>query len=207
MSLQPGTTDSSLSPSTVPLFVGTPPVRRFTVDQYHRMIETGILTENDHVELLDGWILEMSPVGPPHATCVSLIVDALQQKLPSGWLIRAQSPITLAAGEPEPDVTVVQGSIRDYRDRHPSGPDIGLLVEVADSSLQFDRLQKRPQYAAAGIPEYWIVNLVDRCLEVYSEPITNGDYQRRHVVDASGSVEVQLAGRSVGQIAVVDLLP
>jgi Uma2 family endonuclease len=207
MSLQPGTTDSSLSPSTVPLIVGTPPVRRFTVDQYHRMIETGILTENDHVELLDGWILEMSPVGPPHATCVSLIVDALQQKLPSGWLIRAQSPITLAAGEPEPDVTVVQGSIRDYRDRHPSGPDIGLLVEVADSSLQFDRLQKRPQYAAAGIPEYWIVNLVDRCLEVYSEPITNGDYQRRHVVDASGSVEVQLAGRSVGQIAVVDLLP
>jgi Uma2 family endonuclease len=191
----------------VPLFVGTPPVRRFTVDQYHRMIETGILAENDRVELLDGWILEKSPVGPPHATCVSLIVDALQQKLPSGWLIRAQSPITLAAGEPEPDVTVVQGSIRDYRDRHPSGPDIGLLVEVADSSLQFDRLQKRPQYAAAGIPEYWIVNLVDRCLEVYSEPITNGDYQRRHVVDASGSVEVQLAGRSVGQIAVVDLLP
>jgi Uma2 family endonuclease len=207
MSLQPGTTDSSLSPSTVPLFVGTPPVRRFTVDQYHRMIETGILTENDHVELLDGWILEMSPIGPPHATCVSLILDALQQKLPSGWLIRAQSPITLAAGEPEPDVTVVRGSIRDYRDRHPGGPDIGLVIEVADSSLQFDRLQKRPQYAAAAIPEYWIVNLIDRCLEVYADPVTDGDYQRRHVVDASGSVEVQLAGRSVGQIAVVDLLP
>jgi Uma2 family endonuclease len=207
MSLQPGTTDSSLSPSTVPLFVGTPPVRRFTVDQYHRMIETGILTENDHVELLDGWILEMSPIGPPHATCVSLILDALQQKLPSGWLIRAQSPITLAAGEPEPDVTVVRGSIRDYRDRHPGGPDIGLVIEVADSSLQFDRLQKRPQYAAAAIPEYWIINLIDRCLEVYADPVTDGDYQRRHVVDASGSVEVQLAGRSVGQIAVVDLLP
>jgi Uma2 family endonuclease len=182
-------------------------VRRFTVDQYHRMIETGILTENDHVELLDGWILEMSPIGPPHATCVSLILDALQQKLPSGWLIRAQSPITLAAGEPEPDVTVVRGSIRDYRDRHPGGPDIGLVIEVADSSLQFDRLQKRPQYAAAAIPEYWIVNLIDRCLEVYADPVTDGDYQRRHVVDASGSVEVQLAGRSVGQIAVVDLLP
>jgi Uma2 family endonuclease len=207
MSLQPGTTDSSLSPSTVPLFVGTPPVRRFTVDQYHRMIETGILAENDRVELLDGWILEKSPVGPPHATCVSLIVDALQQKLPSGWLIRAQSPITLAAGEPEPDVTVVQGSIRDYRDRHPSGPDIGLLVEVADSSLQFDRLQKRPQYAAAAIPEYWIINLIDRCLEVYADPAPDGDYQRRQVVDASGSVEVQLAGRCVGQISVVDLLP
>ena len=206
MSLQPGTTDSSLSPSTVPLFVGTPPVRRFTVDQYHRMIETGILTENDHVELLDGWILEMSPIGPPHATCVSLILDALQQKLPSGWLIRAQSPITLAAGEPEPDVTVVRGSIRDYRDRHPGGPDIGLVIEVADSSLQFDRLQKRPQYAAAAIPEYWIINLIDRCLEVHRDP-SAGDYQSRQVVEANRSVKVQIAGTSFDQIAVADLLP
>lgn len=207
MSMQPATTDSSLSPSTVPLVVGTQPVHRFTVDKYHRMIETGILAENDRVELLDGWILEESPIGPPDATCVSLIIEALQHMLPAGCCIRAQVPITLATGEPEPDVTVVRGGIRDYRDHHPYGADVALVIEVADSPLQFDRLQKRPQYAAAGIPEYWIVNLIDRCLEVYADPIADGDYQRRHVVAASGSVELHIAGQSAGKISVADLLP
>lgn len=205
--MQFGTTDSSLSPPPVPLVVGTQPVRRFSVDEYHRMIETGILTENDRVELLDGWILEMSPIGPPHMTCVGLVASVLQEMLPRGWSVRAQGPITLENGEPEPDVTVVRGGIRDYRDHHPYGADVALVIEVADSSLQFDRLQKRPQYATAGIPENWIVNLIDRCLEVYSEPATDGDYQSRRVVDASGSVEVQIAGQSAGQIAVADLLP
>jgi Uma2 family endonuclease len=207
MSTQPGTTDSSLLPPAVPLVVGTQPVRRFSVDEYHRMIETGILSENDHVELLDGWILEMSPIGPPHASCVRLLSTLLQEVLPTDWFVSIQSPITLENGEPEPDVTVVRGGIRDYRDHHPYGADVALVIEVADSSLQFDRLQKRTQYAAAGIPEYWIVNLIDRCLEVYRDPATDSDYQGRHVVDASGSVELQIAGKSVGQIAVADLLP
>jgi Uma2 family endonuclease len=174
------------------------------------MIETGILGEDDRVELLDGWIIEMSPIGPPHATCVGLIAAALQNILPSGWFLRLQDPITLATSEPEPDLAIVRGNLRDYSDRHPGGDDIGLMIEVADASLQFDRLQKRAQYAMAGIVQYWIVNLVDRCVELHRGPAPGDrgiDYRDRQVITADGTVELILDGQSVGSIAVADILP
>jgi Uma2 family endonuclease len=170
------------------------------------MIEAGILGENDRVELVDGWIVEMSPIGPPHMTCVSLIVAALQQRLPPGWNVRIQGPVTLPNSEPEPDVTVVRGGIRDYRNRHPSINDIALVVEVADATLQFDRIQKRAQYALAEIPEYWIVNLIDRCLELHRNP-ARGDYRTRDVLNADASVNLFLAGQIVASIPIIDILP
>jgi Uma2 family endonuclease len=170
------------------------------------MIETGILDENDRVELVNGWIVEMSPIGPPHATCVRLVRAALQEIMPTGWLVLVQDPITLHTGEPEPDLTVVRGGIRDYRDRHPGGSDIGLVIEVADATLQFDRVQKRAQYATAGISEYWIVNLIDRCLEVHRGP-AGGDYPTPQIIHNDGLVELNLAGRQVAKLAVADFLP
>jgi Uma2 family endonuclease len=210
MSVQNVSADTPFAATSFPLAVAAPPVRRFTVDQYHRMIETGILGENDRVELLDGWIIEKSPIGPPHMTCVRLIVAILQEQLPAGWHARMQGPITLATSEPEPDITVVRGAIRDYRDRHSGAGDVGLLIEVADASLQFDRVQKRVQYAIAGIAQYWIVNLVDRCVELHRGPARGDrgiDYQDRQIVKADGTVELILDGQHVGSIVVADILP
>jgi Uma2 family endonuclease len=206
MSIQPAFSDAQFPATLLPLSAGMLPVRRFTVDEYHRMIETGILGENDRVELVDGWIVHMSPIGPPHMTCVHLVMNALQDKLPDGWIVRSQGPITLATSEPEPDVTVVRGKVRDYRDRHPGGDVVALVVEVADTSLQFDRLQKGSQYAAAGIPEYWIVNLIDRAVEVYRGP-AGGRYPAPKIVSADARLELILAGNHVGSLAVPDLLP
>jgi Uma2 family endonuclease len=206
MSVQHVTSDISFPAAVVPIAVAAPPLRRFTVDQYHRMIETGILGENDRVELVDGWIIEMSPIGPPHVTCVNLIVAALQDRLPAGWNVRTQSPVTLETGEPEPDLAIVRGNVRDYSDRHPGGADIGLLIEVADASLQFDRTQKRLEYARAGIAQYWIVNLVNRNLEAHRNP-AGGDYTNREVIGADGSVELALGGKSIGKLNVADFLP
>lgn len=203
----PHSASDALFPATIwPLSANAPPVRRFTVDQYHRMIETGILGENDRVELIDGWIIDMSPIGPPHATCVALILAALRDRLPPGWILRAQDPITLDSSEPEPDIAVVRGAVRDYRDHHPGGADIGLVIEVADASLQFDRDQKRGQYATAGIPEYWIVNLNSRCLEVYRSPV-GGDYKVPEILGVDSTVELNVAEQSFGKFTVADFLP
>jgi Uma2 family endonuclease len=206
MSTQSDTTLATGATFT-PFVAGAPPVRRFTVDEYHRMIETGILSENDRVELLDGWILEMSPIGPPHATCVSLVCAALQERVPQGAVIRAQSPITLPNSEPEPDVVVADGSIRDYAEHHPSAVEIALVVEVADSTLDFDRRQKRIEYARAGIREYWIVNLIDRQLEVFRDPAPSGDYTIREIIDADGTIKWLVSGAASIALAVADLLP
>jgi Uma2 family endonuclease len=183
-----------------------PPVRRFTVDEYHRMIDAGILGANDRVELVSGWIVEMSPIGPPHMTSVGLILAALQECMPTGWTVRVQGPITLRTGEPQPDLVVARGNLRDYSDRHPGCADIGLLIEVADASLQFDRTQKRQEYANANISEYWIVNLVNRCVEVYRSP-SSGDYSDREVIGAAGAVQLNLAGQYVGKFPLTDFLP
>lgn len=188
----------------VPL--GPATLRRFTVDQYHRMIEANIIGENDRVELVDGWIVEMSPIGPPHMTCVSLLAAALQERLPRGWTVRVQGPVTLANSEPEPDIAIVRGSIRDYVRRHPSGDDIGLVIEVADTSLPFDRQEKLLQYAAASIREYWIVNLIDRCVETYWKP-SGGAYGEHDVVSTDGRLKLNLPGSETVTFSVAEILP
>jgi Uma2 family endonuclease len=167
--------DNYASTTMSPVGIAFPAMRRFSVDEYHRMIENGILGENDRVELIDGWIVEMSPIGPPHATCVALLIAQLHDRLPADWILRVQSPITILSSEPEPDIVIARGSIRDFSLRHPTSVEIGIIIEAADASLHFDRQQKRKQYALANIAEYWIVNLVNRQLEVHRRP-QNGDY-------------------------------
>ena len=192
------------------LVVPTEPVWRFSVAQYHQMIRLGILTEDDPVELLEGWIIQKMPKNPPHRAATKLTRNALEEIVPEGWYVDAQEPITLLDSEPEPDVVVVRGDTRDYLDRHPGSPDLALVVEIADSTLERDRTSKKRLYARAGIPVYWIVNLPEQKLEVYTEPIDLAQeptYQQRQDYSLSDEVSVAIEGREVGRLTVRDLLP
>lgn len=144
--------------------------RRFSVAEYHKLIEIGILTEDDNLELLDGYLVHKMSRNPPHDAALQLIQETLPRLLPAGWCLRMQSAITLSRSEPEPDGAIVRGNARTYIAQHPKPADIGFVIEVADSTLDGDRIDKGRIYAEAGIAYYWIVNLVDRQIEVYSLP-------------------------------------
>ncbi|MCI0636706.1 MAG: Uma2 family endonuclease, partial [Actinobacteria bacterium] len=147
----------------------SPPARRWTRDEYYRMAETGILRPDDRVELIDGEILTKSPQRSVDATAVLLSQEALHAAFGAGFDVRPQLPLALGeASEPEPDLAVVPGVPRDYRESHPTTA--LLVVEVAETSLAFDRGGKQALYARAGIPEYWIVDLVEGTLEVFRSP-------------------------------------
>lgn len=185
---------------------------RFTVSQYHEMINAGILGENDRIELLEGGILHMSPKGPRHVFTVQELSARLSPLLPADWHLRSRDPLMLVGSEPEPDLAIVRGSRRDYATRHPCPGEIGLVIEVADSSLELDRGVKQRIYAAAGIPLYWLINLAARNVEVFSLP-SSGDeqtpasYQSCREFDDQGAIEIELAGKQLGEIRVGDLMP
>jgi Uma2 family endonuclease len=143
--------------------------RLWTRVEYDRLIALGIIQEDERLELLAGELVLRDRQSPGHAFAIQSLSEALQDAIGSGSHVRVLSPIALdSESEPEPDLSVVPGAIRDYRDDHPSQPT--LLVEVADTSLVFDREHKGSLYARARLPEYWVVNLVDSVLEVYREP-------------------------------------
>jgi Uma2 family endonuclease len=181
------------------------PVRQFTVDEYHLLIQTGILKDDERLELLDGWITPKMPRNPPHDAYIDQVEEALRARLPAGWRLRVQSAITLSQSEPEPDIAVVPGPASRYRTHHPGPAEIALLVEVADSSLERDRNDKGPIYAQASIGEYWIVNLVDHIVEVYTSP-TGTAYQQRQDYTLADVIPLHLFGQVVGQVPVVELL-
>lgn len=176
--------------------------RRWTRQEYDRMVEAGIFGPEDRIELLDGEILEVTPQGTPHSVAIRLVEIALGPLAAGQFDVRGQMPIALdGLSEPEPDVAVVRGGPRDYLDDHPAAP--VLVVEVSATSLEHDRGRKLRAYARNGVPEYWIVNLPDHCLEVYREPAGDayGSVQRLRSAD-----EVQpLFAPSM--VSVADLLP
>jgi Uma2 family endonuclease len=145
-------------------------IRRFKRVEYERLTELGVFKPGERLELLDGLLVVREPQATPHATAVRLALGALRAAFGTSWLVETQLPIALDdASEPEPDVSVVPGDARSYREAHPSHP--VLVVEVADTSLGEDRTLKGGLYARASIPDYWIVNLPDRVLEVHREPV------------------------------------
>jgi Uma2 family endonuclease len=184
---------------------------RFTVGQYHRMIEAGVLTENDRVELIEGQIVPKMTHNPPHDTSVDLTQSEITAVLPEGWRVRVQSAITIpgADSEPEPDVAVVRGPARRYRRSHPQSKDIALLIEVADATLRSDRTTKQQLYAGARIPVYWIVNLIDSCVEVYTLPRGGRSpaYRQRQDYAANDAVPLVIEDREIARIPVRELLP
>ena len=153
---------------------------RFTVDEFARMGEAGIFTEDDRVELIDGEILEMTPIGPPHAWFVDRLTELIVTRLAGRAHVRVQNPVRLDRHtEPQPDLVVARRS-DVYAERHPEPGDILLIIEVADSSLRYDRLEKVPRYGKAGIPETWLADIEARAVTVCTEPVPNG-YARQQV--------------------------
>lgn len=181
---------------------------RMGIDQYHAMIDAGILTDDDPVELLEGWLVFKMPKKPLHRVATRLVRTAIDEVLPDGWYVDAQEPITLADSEPEPDVVVVKGDTRQYLDRHPGPGDIALVVEVSDTTLQRDREAKKRAYARAGIPAYWIVNLVESVVEVYSQPESErADYLKQQTYSIEDSILVMIDNMAVGEIKIASLFP
>ncbi len=185
-------------------------IYRLSVEQYHEMARRGILTEDDPVELLEGWLVIKVTKNPPHRIATHLTRKALEDLLPKGWYVDSQEPITTDDSEPEPDVVVVRGDTREYPDRHPAPTDIAMVVEVADDSLHRDRTLKKRLYARAGIPIYWIVNLLDKRVEVYTQPVVTekaADYRQQVDYGPSDMIPLIIGGKEVGRMAVRDLLP
>jgi len=187
-----------------------PSLHRWSRHEYGRLIDHGFLDEDDPIELLDGLLLVKEPQHSPHRTAVLLAAKALERAFGEGVFVQTQSPIILDdRSEPEPDVCVVRGAPRDYLAAHPTRP--VLVVEVAQSGLTLARGRKAAAYARSGIADYWIVNLLDRALEVHREPARPGP-ARRHWGYASiqtlspGATVTPLAAPAAA-IRIADLLP
>ena len=185
-------------------------VKRWTLDEYHRMVEGGYLGEDDDVELLEGWIVPKMPRNPPHDDAIEEINYALLEILPKEWRIRIQSAlsIAIASSEPEPDLFVYR-SKHARRGKHPTPEITPLVIEVSDSTLNRDRTVKQRIYARARIPVYWIVNLPDRQVEVYTDPsgpTRSPKYRSKRYYRNGASVPVVVGGEEVGRIAVSALL-
>jgi Uma2 family endonuclease len=150
--------------------------RHFNIAEYYRMMEAGILSESDHVELIDGEVVEMSPIGSRHAACVDRLNKFLNKL--DDVIVRVQNPIRLDDfSEPQPDITLLRMRPDYYAQGHPTSSDVLLVIEVADSSTEFDRIVKLPLYAEALMPEFWLVNLPDERVEVFSHP-SSGAFQK-----------------------------
>jgi Uma2 family endonuclease len=182
-----------------------PPIYRLSVDEYERLAGTAVL-DDPQVELIDGYLVKKMPKYPPHIWVVDLLVEMLRAMLPGFWC-RKEDPVRIPQfDEPEPDISIARGSRNDYRSRIPEPRDIALLVEVAETTLDRDQGPKLDAYAHGRIPVYWIVNLVDRRVEVYSDP--NGDgYSTRRDFVAGQEVPVVIDGIEVGTVAVDAILP
>lgn len=172
------------------------PRRRFTVAEYEAMARTGVLREDDRVELLDGEIVVRTPIGPPHAGVVKRLNRLLVTGLGEAAIVGVQDPLRLSArSEPEPDLVVARPRSDDYTDGHPGPDDALLVIEVADSSLAVDRGVKVPLYAAAGIAEVWLVDLAAGAVHV----------QRSPAGSAYSDIQTLRRGDSVAPLAFPDL--
>lgn len=180
-------------------------LHRWTREEYERMAAKGFFRPGEKVELIEGIIYDMAPQLSQHATAYRLTQEALRVAFPpsGGYEIRGQLPLALGeSSEPEPDLAVVAGTIRDYRDCHPTTA--LLVVEVADSTLLHDRKTKIPLYARSRIPEAWLLNLMRRVLEVHRDPV-NGVYQTRMILHAGNTISPLACPDA--SIPVADLLP
>ena len=198
-----------MSVATMPLAVSRLKEPLLTVDEYHRMIERGELTEDDRVELLEGRLVRKMPHNPPHADTIENINCLLQPVLPNGWSLRMQLPITLEDGEPEPDLAIVRRK-RSIVGWHPTPPDVGLVIEVSDSTLKSDRRKKGRSYGRAALTEYWIVNLRDRQIERFRQPtgpVKSPGFTDKAIFVPGQTIELRLDGTVVATINVSDLLP
>jgi Uma2 family endonuclease len=181
------------------------PVKRFTVEEYEHLAEIGALHEDDNLELLDGWLVPKMTKNPLHDSRIDLLDELLDAVLPSGWYVRVQNVLVTSDSCPEPDLAVVRGRSLDYERKHPTAADVGLVIEVADSSIATDRVKGRI-YARAGVVEYWIVNPVDWCVERMTGPQPDGSFAQTERYRVNEQIPVTLDGVVIGTLPLVELL-
>ena len=184
-------------------------LRRWQRAEYDRLVDLGVF-EGEPIELIGGQLVVAEPQGSYHASAITKVDYALRAIVPPGWIVRLQAPVSLDdESEPEPDLVVVPGQPGDYRASHPAHP--VLVVEVAESSLDFDRTRKGSLYARAAVPDYWLVNLVDGVVEVYRDPEADASatfgWRYRSVTRLAPPATVAPLEFSGARIAVADLLP
>ncbi len=199
---------SVLTP-TLPPALPPEPVVRLSVGQYHTMIRTGVINADDPLELLEGWLVTKMPKNPPHRVATRSTRKALERILSPGWEVATQEPITTDDSEPEPDICVVRAAALDNRERHPKPDEIAAVIEVAEATLARDRGLKKRAYARAKIPVYWIINLVDQHIEVYTDPTgpaDDPDYGLMRAFKRGASIPVVVDGTEIGQLDVNQLL-
>jgi Uma2 family endonuclease len=193
-----------------PSFLGRTLYPKVSVDEYHQMIKSGVFDDGDPIELLEGYLVKKMSHNTPHANTVHKLSKRLIRLTPSGWEARSQLPITLSDSEPEPDGVLARGDETTFATHHPTAGEIATVIEVADSSRYADRREKGRIYARAGIPVYWIVNVVDRLVEVYTDPDPSAEppaYRTRTDYRSGDQLPVTLDGTQVGTIPVSELLP
>ncbi len=183
---------------------------QFTVEQYHRLAASEILDPDERVFLIDGLLVHKMTKNAPHVIAMDNLTPMLVRLMPEGWHLSNQNPVVVSTrGEPEPDFQVVRGRPRDYRHRRVSAQDVAIVIEVSESSLRADRTVMKARYAAAGIAEYWIVNLIDNRVEAYTDPTgpdASPDYRRREDHGLADSVPFRLEGRDLGRLSVAEIL-
>lgn len=182
-----------------------------SVEEYHHLIKRGILNEDDRCELLDGYLVPHVRRSPPHEYSRHVLADILHVLVRGqSWITRHRSGVTLSDSEPEPDLVLVRGHTRSYLERHPAPDDFGIIIEVADVTVEFDRTTRQRIYARGGMPVYWIVNVVDMQVEVFekpSGPVLDPSYATSRIYKRGQSISLDLDGNTVGLIPVDDLLP
>jgi len=202
--LEPEATTPVTTPSEV--VDDQPSPYLWTPAQYRQMAEAGILAEGEKVELIEGVIVSKMTGSPAHDVTLHLILSKLQKGIPDPWIVRCQTAIITEDSEPEPDLAIVAGPQERYWERHPLAENVAMVIEVAHSSLAFDR-RKSCLYARGGVPIYWIVNVAERQLEVFSEPDTaNGVYLRQEMLTEEKLVQFSIAGETFGPLPVRDFL-
>lgn len=184
--------------------------RKFTPAQYHKLIDQGVILEGEPIELLEGYLVEKSVRKPPHEMSLRRLTARFPRQIPSGWFLQIQGAIALGDSEPVPDGAVLRGDETTCDGRLPTPGDIAIVLEVSDSSLAFDRSDKGRIYARVGIPVYWIVNIPDRHIEVYTNPDPASNppaYATRTDYGTADTVPIVLDGIAVGTLPVAELIP
>ena len=167
--------------------------KRFTLEEYHKLAEIGFFHEDDHIQLINGELVEMVAKGRAHETCLRNLLRELPILVGNQATLQCQAPISIPPkSEPEPDFAIIKNRDDNYLLSHPQGTDILLVIEVADSSIDYDQKVKIPLYAKAGIADYWIFNLLDNCLECYGEP-----YQNKQSIFGYGSKRIVLPNQVI----------
>ena len=183
-------------------------MKQFSVAEYHKLIEIGVLKSSEPYELLEGWIVKKMPINPAQASSIRKLTASLMSRFHPEWVVSVQLPITTARSEPEPNIVIAEGPYEKYDARHPSPLESELVIEVSSSSLSIDRGFKLGVYASAKVPQYWVVNLIHHRVEVYTKPKAgkNPTYKSRVDYVKGDEIPLVLAGKPVGTLPVSEFL-